>query len=199
MYCIIMSENLINQITLDCLINREQYNKYMESKVSNKNTRKDKKFYKKRIYYLTKELLLNKEEPPNVFPDVKLNFNNFVNSCIQYFKSIDNNDIIQADYQNIEHSLNIGKDITELNIDDIENQEEANKLLMRSIKLSNPSLDNFVKRTYTKKPDSLILPKQKNIDLKDPILKNKGICKKKNITNKYDENNFSKDETQTET
>jgi hypothetical protein len=194
-----MSENLINQITLDCLINREQYNKYMESKVSNKNTRKDKKFYKKRIYYLTKELLLNKEEPPNVFPDVKLNFNNFVNSCIQYFKSIDNNDIIQADYQNIEHSLNIGKDITELNIDDIENQEEANKLLMRSIKLSNPSLDNFVKRTYTKKPDSLILPKQKNIDLKDPILKNKGICKKKNITNKYDENNFSKDETQTET
>jgi len=199
MYCIIMSENLINQITLDCLINREQYNKYMESKVSNKNTRKDKKFYKKRIYYLTKELLLNKEEPPNVFPDVKLNFNNFVNSCIQYFKSIDNNDIIQADYQNIEQSLNIGKDITELNIDDIENQEEANKLLMRSIKLSNPSLDNFVKRTYTKKPDSVILPKQKNIDLKDPILKNKGICKKKNITNKYDENNFSKDETQTET
>uniref|UniRef100_A0A6C0ESW2 Uncharacterized protein n=1 Tax=viral metagenome TaxID=1070528 RepID=A0A6C0ESW2_9ZZZZ len=194
-----MSENLINQITLDCLINREQYNKYMESKVSNKNTRKDKKFYKKRIYYLTKELLLNKEEPPNVFPDVKLNFNNFVNSCIQYFKSIDNNDIIQADYQNIEQSLNIGKDITELNIDDIENQEEANKLLMRSIKLSNPSLDNFVKRTYTKKPDSVILPKQKNIDLKDPILKNKGICKKKNITNKYDENNFSKDETQTET
>ena len=28
---------------------------------------------------------------------------------------------------------------------------------------------------------------QKNINLKDPLLKNKGIRKKNNITNKYDE------------
>jgi hypothetical protein len=59
---------------------------------------------------------------------------------------------------------------------------------MRSVKINAPSLDNFIIKTITKKPENIILPKQKEINLMDPILKNKGICKKKNITNKYDEN-----------
>jgi len=189
-----MSENFLTEVTLDCLMNREQYNKYMSNKSSTKNNAKDKKFYRKRIYYLTKELLLSKEEPQNLFPDVKHSFDNFVNCCIQYFKTIDNNDIIQADYQNIENYFNLGNSVPELNIDDIQNQEEADKLLMRSINMLNPTLDNFVKKKYTKTPE-LILPKQRDVDLKDPILKNKGICKKKNITNKYDEINVSKKET----
>jgi hypothetical protein len=32
-----------------------------------------------------------------------------------------------------------------------------------------------------------IIPLQKDINLKDPNLKNKGICKKNNINNKYEE------------
>ena len=66
---------------------------------------------------------------------------------------------------------------------------------MRSINISNPSLDYFVKRIITKKPEDMILPKQKDINLSDPILKNKGVIisdKKKNITNKYDETYNSK-------
>ena len=39
----------------------------------------------------------------------------------------------------------------------------------------------------TKKTDELIIPQQKEINLKDPILKNKGVNKKKNIINNYDE------------
>jgi hypothetical protein len=35
----------------------------------------------------------------------------------------------------------------------------------------------------------MILPREKDINLKDPILKNKGIREKKNITNKYEEKN----------
>jgi hypothetical protein len=38
------------------------------------------------------------------------------------------------------------------------------------------------------------MPKQKEINLNDPELKLKGINKKKNITNKYDEINNSKKE-----
>ena len=76
--------------------------------------------------------------------------------------------------------------------------EDANKLMMRSIKITNPTLDKYVKRKNTKPEEKLILPKQKEVNLMDPELKVKGIqsnssnnnndnIKKKNITNKYDE------------
>jgi hypothetical protein len=72
--------------------------------------------------------------------------------------------------------------------------EEADKLLMRSIKITTPPLDKFVKRKSTKPEEQLILPKQKEVNLMDPELKDKGINnsnnniqKKENITNKYDE------------
>ena len=60
---------------------------------------------------------------------------------------------------------------------------------MRSFNITEPNaLEKLVKRTSTKiaqKP--LIMPIQKDINLKDPILKNKGIRKKNNINNKYEE------------
>ena len=58
---------------------------------------------------------------------------------------------------------------------------------MRSVKMSNHSLDNFIKIKMTKNIEELIIPQQKEINLKDPILKIKGITKKKNIINNYDE------------
>jgi hypothetical protein len=53
--------------------------------------------------------------------------------------------------------------------------------------MSNHSLDNFIKIKMTKTPEKLIIPQQKEINLKEPYLKNKGIVKKKNIINNYDE------------
>ena len=62
--------------------------------------------------------------------------------------------------------------------------------MMRSIKIQEPnSLEKLVKRTQTKHVKQMILPREKEINLKDPILKNKGIREKKNITNKYEEKN----------
>ena len=189
-----MSEKFVNQVTLDCLMNKGKFS----NKPYNSVNKKDKKFYRKRVYNLTKELLLSKEEPTDLFPDVKYAFDNFINTCINYFKVIDNNDIIQLDYQNINESLNIGSTIEELNVDNIHSQEEADKLLMKSIKISN-SLDGFIKRKKIGKQNEIILPKQKDINLKDPSLKIKGISnsfKKKNITNKYEENDTKKESNQ---
>jgi hypothetical protein len=59
--------------------------------------------------------------------------------------------------------------------------------------MSNNSLDNFIKIKMTKQSEELIIPQQKEINLKDPILKIKGITKKKNIINNYDED--TKNET----
>lgn len=192
-----MSDAFLNKVTLDCLLNKNMYNKYLLSEEKKITNKKDKKFYKKRIFNLVKEILITKEEPQDLFPDVKYTFDNFVDSCIHYFKSKDNNDIIQSEYKNIEEN-NIISDLLESNVDGDYIEDEANKLLMRSIKITNPSLDNFVTKKYTKSPSELILPKQKDINLKDPDLKNKGIRKKKNIINKYDENiNAKKEITET--
>jgi hypothetical protein len=68
------------------------------------------------------------------------------------------------------------------------NVVQADKLLMRSIKMDVPTLDKYVTRTRTKKKEEIILPKQKNINLNDPELKNKGL-KKNNITNIYEDKN----------
>jgi len=65
---------------------------------------------------------------------------------------------------------------------------------MRSIKITEPNaLEKLVKRTTTKICQKApIIPMQKDINLKDPILKNKGIRKKNNITNKYEETSEEK-------
>ena len=184
-----MSDNFVNQVTLDCLVNKEFYNKHIANQAKREISRSDKKFYRKRVYNLTRELLLSKEEPPNLFPDVKHAFDHFINTCIHYFKTIDNNDIIQSDYQSVKDLANMGSTIPELNVDDIHSKEEADKLLMRTIQINN-SLDNFIKRKRIKPPEKMILPKQKDVNLKDPSLKLKGISKsikKKNIINTYED------------
>jgi hypothetical protein len=62
---------------------------------------------------------------------------------------------------------------------------------MRSIKIDPPTLDKYVTRISTKKEEKIILPKQKDINLNDPELKNKGL-KKNNITNIYEDKNTKK-------
>ena len=134
---------------------------------------------------------------------VKSSHRDKLNICIHYLKIIDKTDIIQEDYKDIAESIILNLDMnTELDIDDIKTKEEADLLLLRSIKIANPSLDNFVKRKYTKAPEKMVMPQQKDINLRDPNLKIKGIKekekekekdnlnseKKKNITNIYDKN-----------
>lgn len=204
-----MSDEFVNQVTLNYLMNKDQYNKYVTNntiKLPNSVNKKDKKFYKKRIYNIVKQLLSSQETEiePRLFTDVQKSFDNFVNICIHSLKVIDQTDILQEDYKDIAESITLNLDLnTELNDDDIQTKEEADLLLVRSIKIANPSLDNFVKKKYTKAPQQIVMPQQKDINLRDPTLKIKGIKekdnlnsdKKKNITNIYDktENTEKKD------
>jgi hypothetical protein len=116
-------------------------------------------------------------------------FQTYIKACVDYFKTLDKTDILQEDYQTIDNSIKIDRN-NEINVDNISNTQEANQLMMRSIKIQEPnSLEKLVKRTQTKYVKQMILPREKDINLKDPILKNKGIREKKNITNKYEEKN----------
>jgi protoporphyrinogen oxidase len=190
---IISKLNYVDEVTLECFMNKEQYGKHVRkmpaSFASKKVNNSDRKFYKKRIYDLTKQLLNNESVSENIFPDVTNGFQNYIKACVDYFKTLDKTDILQEDYQTIDNSIKIDRN-NEINVDNISNTQEANQLMMRSIKIQEPnSLEKLVKRTSTKHVKQMILPREKDINLKDPILKNKGIREKKNITNKYEEKN----------
>ena len=188
-----MSQAFVDQVTLDCLLNKSLFNTQVKNRKAQSVNKEDKKFYKKRIYNLFKEMLINKVEPEDLFPDVKYGYDNFINASINYFKTIDSTDLLQEEYKTLDEqeAININA-IPELG-EDIA-VEEADKLMMRSIKITTQTLDKYVKRKSTKPEEKLILPKQKEVNLMDPELKVKGLqsnnnnnIKKKNITNKYDE------------
>lgn len=181
-----MTDTFINQITLDCLLNKDMINKHLKNKKTKAENKEERKFYKKRTYNLFKELITG-NTPTDLLPDVKYAYDNFVNASIHYFKTIDNNDLRQEEYKDVDFLLEeCSKEFSEKPLA-ISFKEEADKLMMRSIKMDIPTLDKYVKRTSTKKKEEIILPKQKDIDLKNPELKTKGL-KKKNITNKYEDN-----------
>ena len=184
------SNAFLNQASLDYLINTKQYKIQLTTALNTKINRKDKKFYRRRILNLTKELLSKEESEIVISPYIKYAFDNLVKTCVHYFKILDRNDIIQEDYNEFDDEIKEDKEISET---EQFLKEENEKLLMRSVKMSNNSLDNFIKIKMTKQPEELIIPQQKEINLKDPTLKIKGITKKKNIINNYDED--SKNET----
>jgi hypothetical protein len=186
-----IDEKIINQITLECLMNKEIYKKYLTSNSANMiiNNKKDRKFYRKRILQLTRDILLN-DPSVKITNDIQFVFENYVNHCIQYFKMVDRVDLIQEDYyiEDFTHDKSVDDaNETETETKTFETVETADKLLLRSIKINNYTLDKFVKVISTKKDDSTPLPVQKIFNLKDPNLRNKGIRKKKNIDTKYEE------------
>jgi len=169
-----MSQSFVDQITLDCFLNKELYDKHVKNKKNVQQNKEECKFYKKRIYNLFKNII-NHNDPEDLPPDVKYAYSNFLNACIHYFKSKDNNDIIQSEYKDLIIDENGAND--SLLTKQSENTSEADKLLMRTIKITDSTLDKYVKIKYTKNQEPIILPKKKEINLEDPLLKNKDIKK----------------------
>jgi len=189
-------ESDIFDLNLEYLLNKEQYNKYLNDKipVNNKRVRKDKKFYKRRVFELTKQLL-NKEMPDRVTSQVILTFDKYFNESIEYFKILDRTDIIQEEYVGCDLEIE-GQDLESLYSQDCCGNWNNSDILLTTRSFDLPkkgTLDNFVtvKNIKIKKE---IIPLKKEINLKDPILKNKGcknISKEINITNKYENEKIS--------
>lgn len=188
------NNNAIDELSLEFFLNKDSYGKYLEKRLPKKleENKKDKRFYRKRICELTKQILTN-EAPLNIQSnkDVQMAFDMYSRVCIEYFKILDKNDILQEDYSSLlDSSSEINKN-PNLDVENLNSVEDANNLLMRSIKLVEPnSLEKLVKRTSTKAVKKQHLPIQKEINLKDPILKKKGVKKKdKNLNNSVVEKN----------
>lgn len=181
---------VISKINLEYLTNKSKSDNQPNATTISKH-KKDAKFYRKRIYDLTKQML-NKDDMPSNYPsDIKKSFQQYITSCIEYFKLLDTTDILQENYADL---------VLEESQEPIQPRKINDTVMLRSIKMTEPnSLEKLVtiKRTIPNTPPPP-LPIQRDINLKDPILKNKGIRKKKNIINNYEENN-EKNETNKKT
>jgi len=189
-----MSQSFVDQITLDFLLNKEMMGKHVMKQREKQIDKEEFQFYKKRILNLFKELISN-EYSEDLSPDVKYAYDTFVKSTIHYFKIMDNNDLLQEEYKDVEFPPEICDNHNDNHNDDNDNSDlsgnfmEANKLMMRSIKMDLP-LDKYVKPSSNKKSDNIILPQQREVDIMNPELKNKGIKdieEKKNITIIYED------------
>ncbi|ALH23284.1 hypothetical protein ceV_378 [Chrysochromulina ericina virus CeV-01B] len=166
-----MDEEYINKITLEYLLNPNMLLKKNQT-ILDCNLDKDIKFYRKRINQMTKDMI--KGNFPN--SDLKMIFENYTSELIYYFKQQDTKDIYQEEYQDL--SLNKIKDDNSL-ANNIE-IESIDNILLSGKNNPVPSLEKFVKKISIT-PDNHIIPQKKNINIKDPKLRVKGV---KSNTNK---------------
>ena len=197
--------DVVNYITLETMSNNDSYNKYLKRNKLDHDAvlKKEKKFYRKRIIALTKDILFNNvnananananasSEPTSVvlqpdtpkIDDVIISaFNTFARLCISHFKFKDTMDTIQYEYKDMNKETCPDSDAYTHNDDgdgdeDMSNNiniNDANKLCMKQTDKKILTLDNYVIKTSAPKKE-MILPKTKNVNLKDPKFKKKDI------------------------
>lgn len=154
--------NNINEITLQYLTNPIGMNRIYKDTSFNKINKEDFEFYKARIFKITKDILKDKEV------DKKINngFMNFAKICIEHFKFIDKRDIIQNEYDAIEKQK---KENSDFNID------ESNNIIMKKPEFKKVKITDQIPIKTNIKPETVVMPKKRIINLKDPKLKRKGI------------------------
>ena len=210
---IVMNE--IDSITLNYFANKSQYDSILKrtESGSDKQYKNDIKFYKKRILDLTKRLFRSDEEK---IDDIHVNkcFATYVKSCVNYLKFMDKSDIIQQKYETEtdiyttdDPSSLYKNNLEEMNHDnsnhdnsnhDNSNHDNSNQqlnssgikncdhLFSRVEDVKKVTLDNFVIKS-NESSNQKILPKKEEINIKTKEHKRKGIAKKKNIKNIYED------------
>jgi hypothetical protein len=185
----------IQEIDIEFLTLQKGKNKASASASTSLYKLKDKLFYKKRIYQLTKQLLGIGEPSENDFStDVTFCFDHYVKACIEHFKKIDKTEILQNEYKDFECSgsvpVPVDGDVDGLMLFDecgIGNSADcdmdvanANQLIMFGLQQKSNSLENFVKVTKNSiLKEEIVYPIKKKINIKDPSFKVKGLMPKR--------------------
>lgn len=191
----------VDHVTLDLMVNQPQYERYLRAHDADLSGKyeKAKRFYKKRIIEMTRELLKG-ETVNDIF--VLQAFEAYAKSCITYFRNKDKNDTLQEEHaaecvaigylppivETAEESVNSDSaDNDGANDAPILSESTKKKLeIMMSFdkhKAHTPTLDTYVIKTSSASTASAapILPKQKEINLDDPKFKTKDIKPKRPI------------------
>ena len=202
-----MSDDLINQLTLNCLISKHQLEKLNKKiKESTENSRKtNTEIYGQRITQLFNDLLVN-EPPTRLLQEVKIGFDFFIDKCIYYFKAVDNNELLEKervdddddstsniiqddiDYEREEREIEKGnyEEHTGSNDDDDDdnnddndndNDDNDNELVQNDIKSPVIVRNKYYKKTNSIKVDNIPLDWFQNV--REKYKKNQIIPRKK--------------------
>jgi hypothetical protein len=93
-----MSDDFVNQLTLNCLISKNQLQKLNKKIKDNTETKKknDREIYGHRIQKLFNDLLVN-ESPEDLLREVNMSFEYFIDKAIYYLKAKDNNELFEKE------------------------------------------------------------------------------------------------------
>ena len=198
----IMNLNLdqVDHVTLDLMVNQPQYERYLRNKEADLTGKyeKAKRFYKKRITEMTRDLLKG-ETVNDIF--VLQAFEAYTKACITYFRNKDKNDTLQEEH--MAECVAVGflppivedyADHDEGDHDDDDNADhnhDANSVLADSSKRKleimmsfdkhkphTPTLDTYVIKTTpaaSAHSNRVPIPQMKEINLDDPKFKTKDI------------------------
>ena len=129
-------------------------------------TNADKKFYRKRIIAMTKDLF--KTTSNNITVDKS--FSNYIEVLINYFKMIDKKDILQKEYNQLDNDISSNK--FDFDVDTLLKEANENIMIEQTV---GGTLDNFVVSNQNEINAEEVLPTIKQINLKDEKLKTKGV------------------------
>ena len=191
----------VDHVTLDLMVNQPQYERYLRAKESDLTGKyeKAKRFYKKRITEMTRDLLKG-ETVNDIF--VLQSFEAYAKACITHFRNKDKNDTLQEEYiaecvavgylPPIEETdTEEGDDDTAVALNDASKKKLEILLSFDKHKAQTPTLDTYViKTTPPERSNPVRIPHVKEVNLDDPKFKTKDIKPKTIKPNKS--NNASK-------
>jgi hypothetical protein len=169
------------------MVNQPQYERYLRAREADLSGKyeKAKRFYKKRIIEMTRELLKG-ETLSDIF--VLQSFETYAKSCITYFRNKDKNDTLQEEH--MAECVAVGYLPSILETDSVEdsdddavvNDSSKKKLeILMSFdkhKVHTPTLDTYVIKTTPAASASnnhAPIPQLKEVNLDDPKFKTKDI------------------------
>lgn len=164
------------------LMNPTLYDKYKKLSSNEQDVQfiEEKKFYRKRILQKSKDcarfqIFKDVEIPPK---QILTAYNEFAKICISHFKSEDENEFYQNEYNDIEKPSCLS-DLYEGGPDPINMKNLDTELLANIPTKKVVTMEDFVTKTKTKPQKKLVPPKQKNVNVKDEKYRTKGLKKNK--------------------
>tara|TARA_Y100000813_G_C24160854_1_gene352033 strand:+ start:843 stop:1334 length:492 start_codon:yes stop_codon:yes gene_type:complete len=157
------------QIDLLYLTNPNHRIKYNNINNNQNNpSEEDIKFYRKRILTTTKDYLRGKQ----INESINNAFQNYATELIKHYKFIDKKEIIQKEYENVKIKT---KTITKEELANFKVMEK-NELMMKRKEDTKKTIKDFIPIVVKeKKKKKMIIPKQKEFNIKKDEFRKKGI------------------------
>ena len=188
----------VDHVTLDLMVNQPQYERYLRVREADLigKYEKAKRFYKKRILEMTRDLLKG-DTVNDIF--VLQSFDAYAKACITYFRNKDKNDTLQEEHMAecvavgylppiLEtDSGNLGNDNADNDDADDNDAPNLNDSSKKKLEIlmsfdkhkaaqKMPTLDTYViKTTPPERSNPAPIPQQREINLDDPKFKTKDI------------------------